>query len=167
MVTPPALGQPTESLMLRALLVWLLLSLALAGCKRSYDVGDHVYVEWEKDKRYPAVIIPGSPGPGKYKVHFDGYDAIWDETFTRDKIKGFVEGTPVSPEPPEKVRAKAMQAVEKNIYKIGDSVKVEWHGTMYPARVIGIVGTEKYRIHYEGYGNEWDETVGLSRIQQK
>jgi hypothetical protein len=153
--------------MRRVLAFAVLLPLALAGCKRPYDVGDHVYVEWEKDKKYPAHIVPGAPGPGKYKVHFDGYDAIWDEIITRDKIRGYVEGAAVSPEPPEKVRAKAMLAVQRNIYKIGDVVKVEWHGTMYPARVVGIVGSETYRIHYEGYGNEWDETVGLSRIQQK
>jgi hypothetical protein len=152
---------------LRPLALLLALPLALAGCKRSYEIGDHVYVEWEKDRKYPAVIIPGAPGPGRYKVHFDGYDAVWDEVVVTNKIKGFVEGTPVTPEPPEKVRAKTLAAVEKNIYKIGDAVKVEWHGTMYPARVIGIVGSEKYRIHYDGYGNEWDETVGLSRIQQK
>lgn len=143
------------------------LSCLLGACKRSYDVGDHVYVEWEKDKKYPAHVIPGSPGPGKYKVHFDGYDSIWDEVVTRDKIKGFVEGTPVSPEAPEKVRAKALQAAQTNVYKIRDQVKVEWHGTMYPARITGIVGQERYRVHYEGYGDEWDETVGLSRIQPK
>ena len=51
-----------------------------------------------------------------------------------------------------------MQAAQKNIYKIGDQVRVEWHGTMYAARVTGIVGQERYRVHYEGYGSEWDET---------
>jgi hypothetical protein len=33
--------------------------------------------------------------------------------------------------------------------------------------IIAIVGHEKYQIHYEGYGDEWNETVGLSRIQPK
>jgi hypothetical protein len=38
---------------------------------------------------------------------------------------------------------------------------------MYPATITGIVGQERYRIHYDGYGNEWDDTVGLQRIQPK
>jgi len=150
----------------RRLLIAAIAVSALAGCKRAYGVGDHVYVEWEKEKRYPAVILE-QPGPGKFKIHYDGYDTVWDEVVTRDRIKGAVEGTPVNPEPPEKVRAKAMQAAQTNVYKYGDLVKVEWHGTMYPARIQGIVGPEKYRIRYEGYGPEWDETVGLSRIQPK
>ena len=140
-------------------------ALALAACKRSYGVGDHVLVEWE-GQNYPAMILE-APGPAKFKVHYDGYDPVWDEVIPRDRIKSLVEGTVVSPEPPAKVRAKAIQAAQTNFYKIGDRVRVEWHGQIYPAFISGIVGQERYRIHYDGYGNEWDETVGLSRIQPK
>ena len=143
----------------------LALLLALPACKRSYGVGDHVLVEWEGNS-YPAMIVE-APGPAKFKVHYDGYDPMWDEVIPRDRIKGLVEGTLVQPEPPAKVRAKAIQAAQTNVYKIGDRVRVEWHGQIYPAVVSGIVGQERYRIHYEGYGSEWDETVGLSRIQPK
>jgi hypothetical protein len=139
--------------------------LALTGCKRSYGVGDHVLVEWEGNN-YPAMILEAQ-GPAKFKVHYDGYDPMWDEVIPRDRIKGLVEATVVQPEPPAKVRAKAIQAAQTNVYKIGDRVRVEWHGQIYPAVITGIVGQERYRIHYEGYGNEWDETVGLSRIQPK
>jgi hypothetical protein len=146
-------------------LLALVLTLAPAGCKRHYGVGDQVLVEWEGGV-YPAVIIEVS-GPSKYKVHYDGYDEIWDEVVLRARIKGFVEGPVVPPEPPAKVRAKALQAAQTNVHKIGDRVRVEWHGQMYPAVITGIVGQERYRIHYEGYGSEWDETVGLSRIQPR
>jgi len=139
--------------------------LALAGCKRSYSVGDHVLVEWE-GQNYPAHILEAQ-GPAKYKVHYDGYDSVWDEVVPRSRIKSMVEGQMVPPEPPAKVRAKAIQAAQTNVHKIGDRVRVEWHGQIYPAVITGIVGQERYRIHYEGYGNEWDEIVGLSRIQPK
>lgn len=135
------------------------------GCKRQYSVGDHVYVEWEGND-YPAVIL-AVPSPTKYKVHYDGYDDVWDETVVRDRIKGLVEGTPRHPEPPAKVRAKALQAAQSNTYKVNDRVRVEWHGQLYMATVKSIVGQEKYRVHYDGYGDEWDETVGLSRIQPR
>lgn len=143
----------------------ILLAIGAGGCKRSYHVGDHVLVEWEGNV-YPAMILE-APGAAKFKVHYDGYDPSWDETVPRDRIKGMVEGQVPQPEPPAKVRAKAIQAAQTNVFKIGDRVRVEWHGQMYPATVTGIVGQERYRIHYDGYGNEWDETVGLARIQPK
>jgi len=142
----------------------LLVALSSSGCKRRYDVGDQVLVEWEKNV-YPAKIIE-TQGT-KFKVHYDGYDPIWDEVVPRERVKGPVEGTVVHPEPPQKVRAKALAAAQTNIYKIGDRVRVEWHGTMYPAVIVGIVGQERYRIHFEGYGDEWDDTVGLARIQPR
>jgi hypothetical protein len=143
----------------------LALLLALTGCPRKYAVGDHVLVEWEQAS-YPA-MIKEAPSSSKFKVHYDGYDDVWDETIGKDRIKGLVEGTVVQPEPPAKVRAKAIQAAQTNVYKIGDRVRVEWHGQIYPAIIAGIVGQERYRIRYDGYGTEWDETVGLSRIQPK
>ncbi len=136
-----------------------------AGCKRQYSVGDHVYVEWE-GADYPAVIIAAT-SPTKYKVHYDGYDSVWDEVVPRDRIKSLIEGNARHPEPPAKVRAKALQAAQSNTYKTGDRVRVEWHGQLYMATVMSIVGQERYRIRYDGYGPEWDETVGLARIQPR
>ncbi len=139
--------------------------LALAGCKRSYAVGDHVMVDWEGNT-YPAYVIE-APGPAQFKVHYDGYDTVWDEVIAKDRIRGLVEGPVTPPEPPAKVRAKAMKAAQTNQYKLNDHVRVEWHGQIYPAMITGIVGQEKYRVTYDGYGHEWDEIVGLSRIQPK
>ena len=139
--------------------------LLFSGCRRAYDIGDHVMVEWEGDV-YPAMIIE-VPGPGKLKVHYDGYDAIWDEVIPRGRVKGYVEGDVPIPEPPEKVRRTAVQAAQTNHYKIGDRVKVHWHEHEYKAVIVGIVGPERYRVHYEGYGNEWDENVGRERLQNK
>ena len=45
-------------------------------------------------------------------------------------------------------------------------IAVEWHGTYYPATVIGTTPEGLTRIHYDGYGNEWDEDVGEDRIRE-
>ena len=142
----------------------LVVALLAPACNRSYDVGDHVLVEWE-GKEYPAKIIL-VPQAGKVRVRFDGYDEMWDQTVNRSRIKGRVEGPVEIPEAPEKVRRTAVEAAKTNQYKIGERVKVQWHNHYYPAVVIGVVGPERYRIHYEGYGNEWDENVGRERIKQ-
>jgi hypothetical protein len=149
----------------RSLCLLLALAALPSACKRPFGVGDHVLVDWE-GQTYPAHIIQ-TEGPTKFRVHYDGYDSVWDENVPKDRLKGFVEGTPPQPEPPAKVRAKALSAAQTNFYKIGDRVRVEWHGQAYPATVIGIVGQERYKIHYEGYGPEWDEIVGLPRIQPR
>jgi hypothetical protein len=141
------------------------LVLVLAACKPKYSVGDHVMVQWEGNV-YPAYIIE-APGPAKFKVRYDGYAEIWDETVAKDRIKGLVEGPVVAPEPPAKVRAKAMDAAKNNRYKLNDRVRVEWHGQIYSATITGVVGNEQYRVTYDGYGHEWDEIVGLSRIQPR
>jgi RNA binding activity-knot of a chromodomain len=149
----------------RALCLALALIAPIAGCKRHYGVGDAVLVSWDGHD-YPAKIIEVQ-SPTKYKVHYDGYDPVWDETVPRERIVGPAEGTIVPPEPPAKVRQKALQAAQSNRYKIKDKIRVEWHGQLYPAEVVGIVGPERYLVHYDGYGNEWNETVDLSRIQPK
>lgn len=172
---PPCAAAPESArpglavaLRLRTLVIVLglaVLCVCAPACKRPYGVGDHVLVEWE-GKVYPAMILEQS-GPTKFKVHYDGYDSVWDEIVPKDRIRGFVEGHVPHPEPPPKVRAKALSAAQTNVYKVGDKVRVEWHGHMYSATITSIVGPERYRIRYDGYGSEWDETVGLSRIQPK
>jgi hypothetical protein len=161
----PAGPRPSRALRFALRLGLVVLLLTLGGCKRAYDVGDHVMVEWE-GKVYPAMIIE-VPGPGKVKVHYDGYDEIWDEVVPRSRIRGSVEGPVTIPDPPEKVRRTAVEAAKTNQHKIGDRVMVDWHGHYYPALIVGVVGPERYRIHYEGYGNEWDQNVGAERIKAK
>ena len=63
----------------------LALLVSLTGCPRKYAVGDHVLVEWE-GQNYPA-MIKEAPSSSKFKVHYDGYDDVWDQEVTRDKIK--------------------------------------------------------------------------------
>lgn len=48
----------------------------------------------------------------------------------------------------------------------GSPLQVEWHGKYYPATVIGPAEGGKVRIHYNGYGSEWDEDVGEDRIRE-
>ncbi|WP_437733819.1 hypothetical protein [Sorangium sp. So ce1335] len=48
-------------------------------------VGDRVEVEWKGS--YKPAIITGVVAPGSYRVHFEGYDAQWDEVVTETRIK--------------------------------------------------------------------------------
>jgi hypothetical protein len=150
---------------MRAHALALALAFAVAACEPTYRVGDEVMVEWD-GKEYQAVIL-AVEGPAKLKIHYDGYDDAWDEVVPKARVKGLKKGSEPRPEPPAKVRQKAVEAAQTNTYRIGDAVRVEWNGRFYAAQIVDIVGKEKYRVHYEGYGPEWDENVGLGRIQAK
>jgi hypothetical protein len=151
----------------RAVAPLVLLSLVGLGaaCGRTYREGDEVMVEWE-GKEYPALLLTATPD-SKFKVHFDGYEDTWDEVVTKSRIKGFRKGDELRPDPPAKVRAKALQAAKLNTYRVGDQVRVDWNGKLYPAQIIDVLGKEQYRVHFDGYGTEFDENVGLSRVQPR
>jgi hypothetical protein len=46
-----------------------------------------------------------------------------------------------------------------------DEVEVEWRGKWYPAVVLNPKGENRYLVHYDGYGEEWDEVVTSLRIR--
>jgi hypothetical protein len=148
--------------------VWV----ALTGCRRPNQVGDHVLVEW-RGGEYPAVIV-GVEGVSRFRVQYDGFSEDWDETIPATRIRGRLSTTPgaVAPAPASKARSRASASasaapVPPSVYRLGDRVRVEWHGSMYPATIVAVLGDDRYRVHYESYGDEWDEDIPMSRIQRK
>jgi hypothetical protein len=145
------------------------LALAAVACSEPYRVGEHVWVEWEEGRNYPAYIVERKTRM-RYRVHYDGYDARWDEEVTLDRIHGRVQGPVVSPAPPDKVtRAlgagpRASSNAPVSPYKVGDRIRVRWRESIYAASVLEVVAPDKVKVHYEGHEPEWDETVSLDRI---
>jgi len=156
---------------MKGLLLATVLSLAiLAGCKEPYRVGEYVWVEWQ-GREYPAYII-SKKGTARFRVHFDGYDARWDEDVTLDRIKGRVQGPVTPPPPPEKVaRMSGVGPKDKDgaaavtPFNAGDRVRVRWRGSTYMATVVAVVAPDKYLVHYDGYESAWDETVSADRLE--
>lgn len=75
-----------------------------------------------------------------------------------------------APSPPvvaREPRPSAPAAPEPAGRKKGSKVWVEWHGTPYAATVLGTTSDGKTRIHYDGYGDEWDEDVTEDRISNE
>lgn len=142
----------------------------IAGCKDNYVIGDHVLVEWDGND-YPAVII-SVEGPARFRVHYDGYDRIWDENVNQTRIKGRVKGPVIAPPPPEKVLKRggapasshSAAVAAPSRFREGTRVRVQWHGKPYSATIVQVLGGERYRVHYDGFGTEWDETIEASRI---
>lgn len=48
--------------------------------------------------------------------------------------------------------------------RIGDNLFVEWYGSWYPGEVIGLNADGTVRVHYTGWGSEFDESVAAGRL---
>ena len=49
-------------------------------------------------------------------------------------------------------------------FKVGEAVEVMWGSTWFKAKVTA-VENGKWKIAYDGYGSNWDESVGPDRIR--
>lgn len=142
----------------------------VAACSRPYRIGDFVLVEWGEEKLlYPAYIVAKRSNT-RFRVHFDGYPARFDEDVTLDRISGFVTGVPIKPPPPEHVRLllptteKDQEKAPLGGYRVGDRIRVRFRGSIYRATVLEVVGPEKLKVHYEGHESAWDEVIETSRV---
>jgi hypothetical protein len=144
-------------------------ALFVAACGEDYRIGEYVSVAWE-GRDYPAYVIDHRT-KSRYRVHYDGYDTRWDEDVTSDRIKGLVKGPVTPPPPPDKV-ARAMGIEPKpsgsagapSVYSVGDRVRVRWRDSVYAATIVALAGSGQLRVHYDGYGTEWDEVVSEERV---
>lgn len=77
-----------------------------------------------------------------------------------DVVVGRVDGQ-------ESLVAEAASSRDKSypVWGAKDEVDVEWRGRWWPATVLDRRGVGRYLVHYEGYGDEWDEVVGPERIR--
>lgn len=151
--------------------IWLfLIALSMFGCSRPYRVGDHVLVEWgEENLSYPAYIID-KRSKTRFRVHYDGYPARWDEDVGLPRIKGWVHGEPPHPPPPRKVRLARGLNKDGQLdgpmspFKEGDKIRVRWRGSDYRATVVAIITSKELKVHYDGHEDAWDEVVPVSRV---
>jgi len=61
--------------------------------------------------------------------------------------------------------APAAEAMTAEQMSPGAAVLVERGGQWLPGSVVAQVGPDRFRVHYEGYGPEWDEDVGPARLR--
>lgn len=111
-----------------------------AGTATGSKVGIKVKALW-RNQWHPATII--GEQNGQYYIRYDVGTEVNNEWLTADKLSfPSTDGLPVA----------------------GDKVKVTWGGSLYDSIVQRREG-QKWRIHYEGYPENMDETVGLDRLR--
>jgi len=106
-----------------------------------FGPGDYAECEWEG--RWWRVLLLAAE-EGRYRVHYLGYDASWDEWVPLARLR-----------PPRGADARP-----------GDKVEVEWQGRWWPATVERVEDDFCF-IRYDGWGREWDEWVTEKRMRRR
>ncbi len=94
-------------------------------------------VDWN-GSRFPAKVLEEKGG--KWFIKYDGYGDEWNEWVGADRIHF--------------------------TWRAGDKLQVLWNGTWFPAMIMEFKDG-KYKIHYDNYGDEWNEWVDLKRMKAK
>ena len=99
--------------------------------------GEAVEVYW-KGRWYPARVLQAKAS--QWFIAYDGYGANWNEWVGQDRIR--------------------------SLWAVGSPIDVLWKRSWYRATILA-VRPGAYRIHYDGYGPEWDEWVTPSRMRRR
>jgi len=120
-------------------------------------------------------IATPSRGYNEYKVGAGGvYRLTWSDPKQMWDVRTVQQGhgaqtNPVQPLAANSNPAATAQAPVRTAalpYRLGDSVLALWKQSWYAATVIQMDGS-KLKIHYDGYGNDWDEWVDGSRVRPR
>lgn len=97
-------------------------------------------------------------------VHYDGYESSWDEWVGADRIH--VERRHHGDW--EHSKSEQQPYISSN-YHVGQHVMAYWKNSWYPAVIIEESRHDqgKFKIHYEGYGSDWDEWLWTDRLRRK
>jgi len=111
---------------------------------RRYDEGASIEVFWE-GKIWPAKVTRAD---GAFHfITYPGWPSYWDEWVTSRRIV--------------QKKHKGELALDK-----GTAVHAKWQGKWYPATILKRKGTQ-HLVHYDGYGDKWDEWLGPQRIRAR
>lgn len=141
---------------LARVLVFLALSAVLSA---SWKAGDKIEIKWGSHWYAGEVLeVDGD----RYKVHYDGYGANWDEWATLERLRDKDDARSVSP-------AKEVTPVDAAVdWKAGDRVEAKSYGSWYPATVLE-AGEGKWRVTFDGYASgsdAWVEADGIRAVRK-
>jgi hypothetical protein len=106
-----------------------------------WKVRQYCEVEWKGDW-YRAQVLDGRDG--ECRIHYIGWGAEDDEWVKHARMRK-PQGLGISG---------------------GDKVQVEWKGKWWDATVMRVEGDFAF-VHYDGWGDEWDEWVTGKRLRKK
>lgn len=114
----------------------------LRGARGSrWRVGDFVEAQW-KEKWWRAEVI--DTRADAWKVRYLGFDKTWDEWLAAARVRA---ATPID-------------------RKKGEEVEIEWKGKWWPGAILEVRDDFAF-VHYDGFGDEWDEWATAKRLRAR
>jgi hypothetical protein len=126
-----------------------------------WKVGDKASVEW--GAKWLPVVVLATEGSDKVKIHWEGYSDSFDEVVDVSKLKPR-DAIPAVKPPTTKAGPKPAQG---GPWKVGDKASVEWASKWLPVVVLATEGSDKVKIHWEGYADAFDEVVDVSKLKPR
>lgn len=172
----------------KALIICLVLLAVACGKKKEWKVGDKVLAK-SSGMWYEATILELADN-GKYKIHYEGWSNTWDETLSTDRLANVGDHKPMPV--PQGMFQNAVNALADSIktnitmpttkgktaadnevpafdakltYQTGDAVWVKWNNKWYESSILEAKADNKYKIHYVGWADSFDEEVGTDRLR--
>jgi hypothetical protein len=106
-----------------------------------WRVGDFAEAQW-KEKWWRVEVLDAEKE--RWKVHYLGFEAAWDEWLQAARLRA---PTPLA-------RTK------------GEAVEIEWKKKWWPGAILD-VRDDFALVHYDGFGDEWDEWVTAKRLRAR
>lgn len=131
-----------------------------AKVEMTFKEGDSVDVKW-KDSWWKAEVLKVKAE--KYRIHYVGWSATWDEDVSPDRVRERTDGAKTGSESKPAASASA-EETPAGSWKVGDKVDVNWNKAWWQGKVLSISGSD-YKVHYIGWAASWDETVPASRLR--
>ncbi len=132
----PARAEPTPKLASRAQI-----ATGKTAPVRRAPVRRHVEVLWG-GSWWQAEVLESRGGSSK--IHYTGWGPEWDEWVGAARMRA-----------PSAPLASA---------STGQRVEIEWHGSWWAGQVLA-ERAGLYKVHYTGWGPEWDEWVEIDRLR--
>ena len=117
-----------------AILLFAMLWASDASADRSENAGA-MFVEWHGS--WWAAHAIGRTNDGRAVIHYDGWSSAWDEVVTPARVAHATDD---------------------------GKLFVSWGGSWWPATIVRQERNGALRVHYDGWGAEWDETVEEGRV---
>ena len=114
--------------------------------------GTHVQVA-RQGQWLPASIVQPQP-EGRFLIHYDNAGNEWNEVVGLDRIKTAAGGPTAGATGPARD------------YRPGEKVLVTYQNRLLLADVVLQVTADTWRVHYDGFGPEAAENVGVDRLRR-
>jgi len=136
--------------------------------------GDQVQAEWQGSWWAAQVVQVNEDGTAR--VHYGGWDDSFDETLPRERLSigeaGPMGTCGLGALPPGPVCLSSLDkfflgdpVTERTHLNVRDKVHVEWNGTWWAGEILALNPDGAVRIHYSGWGSQFDEIVPRTRLQ--